>query len=445
MAIISSISGLRFTEDSYSDELIQKYIYSIKKIYQTGKIAIGRDGRHSGAKIESMISDLLSKIGFEPIVLGIVPTPTVQLAVERFDCIVGIVITASHNPKEWNGLKFINRNGTFFDKHENEVLWSHLEDNYSLVKDSANEIIYNYDMIDFHINSIISLNIIKSNLDSIKYRNFKVAVDAVNSSGSIIVPKLLKHLGCEVLPLYCENNGEFPHYPEPLPANLISLSNFVKENNCDIGIAVDPDADRLVLIDENGDCIGEEKTICIAIDSVLNKHKGNVVVNLSTTSLADFITKSHNCNIYKSPVGEINVVNKMKETNAIIGGEGSGGVIFAESHYGRDSLVGIVLLLNILTDKKCSLKQLVNQYPSKVMIKTKQNFDGNFKIIENKIFDNLKEYQIDNNDGIRIDFDDKWVQIRKSNTEPIIRIISETETENEAIELIDKISKLISN
>ena len=443
MPIISSISGLRVTEDILTPELIKNYINALALYLKSGKVAVGRDGRPSGEFIENIVRQTLSELGFESIILGIIPTPTVQLAVERFNCVAGIAITASHNPEEWNGLKFINSEGTFFNADENKKLWSFLDREYI----PKNENAYSHvckDMIDYHINQVLNLSITNPFVDKIKKRKFKIAVDAVNASGSVIVPKLLEQLDCEVHKLYCENNGIFPHTPEPLPQNLTSLANYVNENKLDIGIAVDPDADRLVLIDENGENIGEEMTICLAIDSVFSSIEGNAVVNLSTTAVTELIARSYNSKVYRAPVGEINVVNKMKELSAVVGGEGSGGVILPESHFGRDSLVGIILTLKILAEKGLSLRQLVDSYPKKVMIKTKQSFSGDFSAIEVLLKSLYKNEKVNTKDGIRIDFPNRWVQIRKSNTEPIIRIIAEADNENIANELIKIVSELVN-
>jgi len=443
MPIISSISGLRATEDVLTPDLIRNYINALSIILKDGKVVVGRDGRPSGEYIENIVRDSLSEFGLESIILGVVPTPTVQLAVERFNCVAGIAITASHNPKEWNGMKFINSNGTFFNIEENKNLWANLDKECITSKEKSYSLKCD-DMKDNHINQILNLSIISPFIEKIKHRKFKIAVDAVNSSGSVIVPKLLEQLNCEVHPLYCDNTGNFPHTPEPLPQNLTSLCDFVKTHKLDIGIAVDPDADRLVLIDENGDNIGEEMTVCIAIDAVLSSAKGNAVVNLSTTAVTELIAKQYGCEVFRAPVGEINVVNKMKEIGAVVGGEGSGGVILPDSHYGRDSLVGIVLLLKLLSEKNLTLRQLVDTYPKKVMIKTKQSFSGDFSVIENLIKNIYKNEKVNTEDGIRIDFPDRWVQIRKSNTEPIIRIIAEADNENIANELIKIVSELVN-
>ncbi len=443
MPIVSSISGLRVTEDLLSAHLIKNYANALSKYVVNGRIVIGRDGRPTGQFIENIVAESLSELGIEVILVGIVPTPTVQLAVERFECMAGISITASHNPKEWNGLKFINSEGIFFNKEENEKLWSFLDKNYS-ISDNPAQIRRCNDMVDYHIEHTLNIDIIKPNIDKIRARKFKVGVDAVNSSGSIIVPKLLQELNCEVYPLYCDNSGEFPHTPEPLPQNLTHLSKYVKDNQLDIGIAVDPDADRLVIINEYGNNIGEELTVCIAIDSVLSSTKGNSVVNLSTTAVSKLIAQRYDCQVYQAPVGEINVVNKMKETRAVIGGEGSGGVILPSSHYGRDSLSGIVLLLKILTERNCSISQLVAAYPKKVMVKTKQGFEGDFTVIKDLIRSIYKNEEINLEDGIRIDFSNSWVQIRKSNTEPIIRIIAEADSSEIANNLINKIAELVN-
>ncbi len=445
MSIIKSISGLRATLDGdLSPELVMDYTNALVRMFPKGKITIGRDGRPSGKWIESIVSATLLEAGCEVILLGIVPTPTVQLAVERHQCNAGIAITASHNPSNWNGLKFINSAGIFFNQQENELLWGNL--NKELITKPGKS--FNYNIIDndiknYHIDKLLNLNIINQNLNSIREKHYRVVVDAVNASGSLIVPDLLVKMGCEVIELFCKGNGEFPHLPEPLPQNLSQLAESVKQYNADLGIAVDPDADRLVLIDENGMHIGEEKTVCIAIDSVLSYKAGDAVINYSTSALAELIAKKYDSKVFRSPVGEINVVDKMKLTGAVIGGEGSGGVILPECHYGRDCLVGIALTLNLLTKTGLSLSELNKSYPELIMIKTKQDFVGDFDLISSKVKSYFKQATIADDDGIRADFGDKWVQIRKSNTEPIIRIIAEATNKELAQDLIEQILYVI--
>lgn len=454
MPFIRSISGLRATlGDGLKPTILSDYAEAFHQYLGDGPIVIGNDGRPSGKWIESVIAGALSSCGREVILLGTVPTPTVQFITEVSNAAGGICVTASHNPGNWNGLKFLNNKGIFLDKDENESFWSNLEKESVLSTDPTAFKINSYDTaIEEHINSILNLKLLHSNnlIGKIIEKKYKVVVDAVNASGSVAVPMLLRKLGCDVVELYCDQSGIFPHLPEPLTENLSDLAEAVKFNKADLGIAVDPDADRLVLIDHTGNPIGEEKTIVLAVQAVLSlsgnlPDERNVLINLSTTGLVDFIAKKYNAKVLRSPVGEINVVKAMIETGAVIGGEGSGGVIYPECHYGRDSLVGISLILALMAGSDSSLKDLSDNLPDKKMIKTKMTFSGNLDKLIEKIFEIHPNGERDTRDGLRIDFDDSWVQIRASNTEPIIRIISEAPNEERALELIKSIKDLTDN
>jgi len=457
MPLIRSISGLRATvDDSLTAELISDYMSALNTYLPAGPIVVGRDGRPSGIWIEKVISEKLSDFGREVRILGVVPTPTVQLMVEKSDAVSGIAITASHNPAQWNGMKFINQFGVFFDAEENAKLWKILDSksfddtiaqNPGLIKtiDKASEI---------HINNILNLPIFVNTplIDKIKSRKLKIVVDAVNASGSKFVPKLLKYFGVDVIELYCDSTGLFPHTPEPLPENLTALAQAVINHKADLGIAVDPDADRLVLIDNNGSPIGEEKTIVLAAATVLssnefldNKYKPIVVVNHSTTRLVEDLASQFEAKVIRSSVGEINVVGKMKASNAVIGGEGSGGVILPHSHYGRDSLVGIALVLALLAKKEKTLSEINDELPRYEMIKNKTPFSGDKKILYDAIKKSFSNSNINEEDGLKIEFDKSWLQIRTSNTEPIIRIISEAPTKLEAINLVNKALDILKN
>lgn len=452
MPFIRSISGLRATlGDSLYPDIITGYITAFSSYCSKGTIIIGRDGRPSGYWIEKIIVGTLLALGREVKVLGVVPTPTIQLMVEHSEAVGGIAITASHNPEQWNGMKFINANGVFLDAEENKKMWDFYDNckiqyNYSSI---IPEIHYDYMAVNKHIDNILKIPALKQHsiLKSIRKKKYKVVIDAVNASGSIAIPQLLEELGCEIIPLFCDGSGIFPHIPEPLPQNLGLLSEKVKELHADLGIAVDPDADRLVLIDETGNPIGEEKTIVLSVLSILssleNTDSKSVVVNYSTTRMVQDIAESYNTKLYRSPVGEINVVKKMKETNAVIGGEGSGGVILPDCHYGRDSLVGTALILSLMTKSNKKLSELSNELPKYEMLKYKKEFTGNI----NNIIDTIKKLFPDSiatcDDGIRIDFDDSWVQLRASNTEPIVRIISEAPTKKLAEELAKKVLNII--
>jgi phosphomannomutase len=471
MPIIQSISGLRATLDEINPELIKKYAIAYSNfinhynINSLNKIIIGRDGRPSGVWIEEILVKELANLGWNIEIIGIVPTPTVQLIVEQSHAAGGIAITASHNPSNWNGLKFLNSKGIFLDKNENEIFSNFLAEKLENFTEKSEintnkigKVAIKNDAIDKHIDKILSIPFVKNELKNIKSKNFNIVVDAVNAAGSVAVVKLLEKLNCKIHKLFCDESGNFPHNPEPLPENLTEISSFIKNNSDEnfIGIAVDPDADRLVLIGENGDCIGEEKTICIAIDSYFSLNENDltnkfdkIVVNQSTTFLADIVAKKYSKKIIRSAVGEINVVKKMIENNSLIGGEGSGGVILAECHFGRDSLVGIVLMLAILAKKNSTLQNFVTFYPKFEMVKYKQEFSGKKEKLYEKILnyysknDNSNSPEISLIDGIKITYEDSWLHLRTSNTEPIIRIISEAPTKNQAQKMIDEIIFLI--
>lgn len=463
MAIIKSISGLRFTLDElkHNPTIIKQYATAFHLYLPSGKIIIGRDGRPSGVNITEELIKELTKLGRELILIDIVPTPTVQLFVETHKAAGGICNTASHNPADWNGLKFINSDGTFLDIEQNKILWSYLDkkvdlncDNFNCVDFSPKGYSTNDTAISEHIDKILSLQFINDNIDAIKQHlkknNIKFVIDAVNTSGSFAVPMLLDRFDANYEKLYCDGSGVFPHNPEPLPQHLSVLSDFIKKRNSVgehyIGIAVDPDADRLVLVAEDGSCVSEEKTICIAIDSFysLNPNtKSIAVVNQSTTMLVDLISNKHNVSVERSAVGEINVVKLMKECNAKIGGEGSGGVILSDCHYGRDSLVGITLMLCLLSTKSVSLTDLISSYPQYLMVKKKYNFYGDKDILYKKIEEANKEHIISKIDGVKIYYENGWGHIRTSNTEPIVRIIAEAKNITELEQIIKKVECLL--
>lgn len=452
MPIIRSISGLRATVgDSLTPQLVVEYASAFSKLVPNGKIIIGIDGRPSGRWIESILAGTIVACGHTPVLLGLVPTPVVQLFVEHTDAVAGIIITASHNPKEWNGLKFLNKNGVFLNQKENERLWDILDKkDFTFSNDVISpKIQYEYDN-ELYFNQFKKLKIIDDSvLLKIRKRNLKVVVDAVNASGSEVIPKILQYFNCEVIKLFCDKSGIFPHTPEPIPANLTELEKAVKEHKADFGIAVDPDADRLVLVNENGEFIGEERTITLACYSALKDYDGSktkfsksIVANYSTTRAIDDVAKMFKAQVFRSPVGEINVVGKMKETNALIGGEGSGGVIFPDYHYGRDPIAGISLIIKLFSDDK-KLSEIDNLIPKYDIVKIKLDLKDNLETIYDKIEIEFKEDNIVRDDGIRIDTNDAWVQLRPSNTEPIIRIIAEAKTLQEANILIERVKKLL--
>lgn len=458
MKVISSISGLRATldEGNFDKLLIYKYISALCEIYPNGLIVIGRDGRPSGEDIQNTLENILNYFRRDYFICGIVPTPTVQIMVERTNAAIGISITASHNPAEWNGLKFINSKGIFFNLAENKLLLDTIEKQkietlpieiHNSISSSPNEI--NNEAIDFHIQKALNLKIGKNKIDleEIRKNNFKVVVDAINSSGSIIIPKLLKELNCQVHQINCKPNGLFVHQPEPLPENLTELAEKVSHFQADLGIAVDPDGDRLVLINEKGKPISEELTIVLSVWSYLllndNPKEVKIVVNHSTTQLVDLIANKYGAEVFRTPVGEINVVEKMMEINAEIGGEGSGGVILRDFHLGRDAIAGIVLILNLLTQTNKKVSELVELLPKSTIKKVKLEFNGNFDLLKEKVEAHFKKEQSIDEDGVKFIGTDYWVQLRKSNTEPIIRIIAESTSEFFTNILIDKVLGII--
>lgn len=459
--IISSISGLRaiLNEGRFKTDLLVQYISAINTIYPQGKIVIGRDGRPSGKEMEEMIANILKIFNREFILLGIVPTPTVQIMTIDKNATIGISITASHNGIEWNGLKFINERGIFFNKTENERLIE------AVKKQKVDEIIAKIDHIEanrckYITEEAINTHITKAkeigfagnkiNLDEIRAKGFKVAVDAINSSGSVIIPKLLEDLNCSVTAINCLGTGEFVHPPEPLPENLTELAAKTRESKADLGIAVDPDADRLVLIDENGRQISEEMTIVLAIWSFLENfskegHNITAVVNHSTTQLVEVVAEWYDAEVFRSPVGEINVVDKMIATNSAIGGEGSGGVIVKDFHLGRDSIAGIVLILSLLAKTGKKISELIAELPKSAMKKVKLEFTGDFEQLK---IDAKKEFSKEiclEEDGLKFIGNNYWVQMRKSNTEPILRIIAESNSDFFTNILIDKVLGVVKH
>lgn len=460
--IIASVSGVRgITGDSLTPQSIIKFTSAFSEYCKINfknnfKIVVGRDGRLSGEVIKNIVVSNLALCGFKVINIGIAPTPTVQIATEDMKCAGGISITASHNPQQWNGLKFLNSDGTFLDEIQiKEFLNIASNGNFHYVNiEKIKRPVNDFTWIDKHIEKILKLKII--NVNKIRKRKFKVVVDAVNASGSVIIPKLLEKLGCKVIKLYCDGSGIFPHTPEPLPENLILLSKAVKNNKADLGIAIDPDADRLVLITDKGEPFSEENTITTAVNFVLKKNSSknkSVTVNLSTTRAVDDIAFLNKAKVFRSPVGEINVVKEMMKNKSVIGGEGSGGVIFPALHYGRDSLVGIVLVLNELAEYKYKLsdykKTIPEYFISKSKVENINDPDILLNRLKNKFSKNKEVIKIWTNDGLKIDFKNYWVHLRKSNTEPILRIITEAKSKKEADDLqiyfSDEISKVILN
>jgi len=458
MALIKSISGIRGTiGGKFGDNLTPIDAVNFGCAYgqwiinrnpdKKPTVVIGRDARISGEMIQNFVQNSLISLGINVIDLDLSTTPTVELMVKEHDAEGGIIITASHNPTEWNALKLLDENGEFLNSDEGEKIIK-ISESKNFIFSNVHElgkVIKSYDSMKKHIDSVLDLSLV--DVEKIKAKKIKVVVDAVNSTGGIIVPDFLKELNIEVIKLYCEPNGDFPHNPEPLKKNLTELSKMVVECNADLGIAVDPDVDRLVFVCEDGELFGEENTLVACADYVLSKTPGSTVSNLSSSRALNDISKKHNQSHFYSAVGEVNVVDKMKECNAIIGGEGNGGVIYPESHYGRDSIVGIGLFLSLYVERGLVASKLLETYPKYFMIKEKINLSASLNVnnILNKIAEKYKNEKIDLVDGVRIDFKDSWVQLRKSNTEPIIRIYSEAKSVENALELIKEIEILIKN
>ena len=449
MTLIKSISGIRGTiggdvGDSLTPIDIVRFTSAYAKFifdqdYNSNTIVIGRDARLSGTMVSNIVSGTLIGCGFNVIDIGLSTTPTVEVAVEKESAAGGIIITASHNPKQWNALKLLNNKGEFISAADGEKLLNYAEKeefNFSLIDNIGS---YKYDNThnEKHIEDVLNLDLV--NVDLIKTKKFKVVVDAVNSTGGILIPKLLEKLGVECIELFCDPTGDFPHNPEPLPENLIEISKTVIHTNADLGIVVDPDVDRLALVCEDGSMFGEEYTLVSVADYVLSKTPGNTVSNLSSTRALSDVTNNHNGSYFASAVGEVNVVELMKDKNAVIGGEGNGGVIYPALHYGRDALVGIALFLTNLAEKEISCKSLRETYPNYFISKNKIDLDLTVDI--SKIFKTLESkfssYNIITIDGLKINFDDGWVHLRRSNTEPIIRIYSESITLDRANQLAE--------
>ncbi len=456
MALIKSISGIRGTiggkpgENLTPLEIIRftaAYGCRLLEKKHGKKIVIGRDGRMSGELVSNFVANTLIALGFEVIDLGISTTPTVEIAVKKEQAAGGIILTASHNPKEWNALKLLNNDGEFINAEEGEaILRLAEEEKFNFVQaDKLGSYTKDDSYLQEHIEAVLNYELV--DVAAIKKCKFKIVVDAINSGGAIYIPALLKALGVkETILINEEVNGKFAHNPEPLPEHLTGLSSEVKKHGADLGIAVDPDVDRLCFVCEDGSMFGEEYTLVAVADYVLSKRKGNTVSNLSSTKALRDITKKHGGENFSSPVGEVNVVAKMKEVNAVIGGEGNGGIIVPDFHYGRDALIGIGLFLTHLALSAKSVKQLRRTYPDYFISKNKIVLENgsNVKEVFKKIKEKYKKNPINTEDGLKIEFDNDWVHLRTSNTEPIIRIYSESNFETTAENIARKLMKDIS-
>lgn len=447
MTLIKSISGIRGTiGGTQGENLTPIDIVECTAAYgtwlieagKTKKIIVGRDGRISGPQVSQLAINTLLLQGIDVVDLGLSTTPTVEMAVKYENAGGGIIFTASHNPKEYNALKFLNEKGEFISGDDGQTILQLIEDK-SLHFCSVEEIgklSGGSDYISRHIDDILAIPIL--DIDSIKDKSFTVVVDCINSTGAISVIPILERLNCKVISINEEMHGDFAHNPEPLAIHLTQLSEAVTRNKADLGIAVDPDVDRLAFMCEDGVLFGEEYTLVAVADFILSQKGGNTVSNLSSTRALADVTRKHGYDYQASAVGEVNVVNLMKETDAVIGGEGNGGVIYPELHYGRDALVGIALFLNLLASKNCTMTDLKATYPQYEMIKDKIQLtrDINVNEVMHVVADAFRDEKVNTIDGVKIDFEDGWVHLRKSNTEPIIRVYSESKSKKRAEELI---------
>lgn len=451
MSLIKSISGIRGTIGGKPGEGLTPIdvvkftaAYGTWVLEQTHipKVVIGRDARLSGEMISNLVSSTLQGLGIEVVDLGLSTTPTVEFAVPREKAGGGIILTASHNPAQWNALKLINAQGEFISDVDGQSILSMAEaESFSFAEvRKLGKYTPISDYMDRHIQHVLDLDLV--DVAAIKARNFKVVVDAVNSTGGIVVPRLLRALGVsEIQEMYCTPDGNFPHNPEPLPENLRDISKKLEKGNFDLGIVVDPDVDRLALVNEDGSMFGEEYTLVAVADYVLSQTPGNTVSNLSSTRALRDVTEKRGGNYTAAAVGEVNVVNQMKAAGAVIGGEGNGGIIYPASHYGRDALVGIGLFLTHLAKFGKSISMLRATYPNYFISKNKLELTPNLDVdnILLKIKEKYHKHPINDIDGIKIEFEKEWVHLRKSNTEPIIRIYSESDSEAKAEHLAKKI------
>ena len=452
MTLIKSISGIRGTiGGTVGDNLTPIDTVKFAAAYGTWikaqrskenyRVVVGRDARISGAMIQNLVMNTLVGLGIDVIDLDLSTTPTVEIAVPLEHADGGIILTASHNPKQWNALKLLDHNGEFLNaEHSQRVLDIAAADAMDFADvDDLGVITENQAYFDIHIDEVLDLEFV--NVKAIADCKFKVVVDAVNSTGGIAIPLLLERLGVETVKIHCEPNGQFPHNPEPLKQHLTDLSEKVVSSHADFGIAVDPDVDRLAFIDEKGVMFGEEYTLVACADYVLSQRPGNTVSNLSSTRALRDVTEKHGGTYTASAVGEVNVVNAMKATNAVIGGEGNGGIIFPESHYGRDALVGVALFLSLLAERKITVSALRASYPSYFMSKKKIDLNPSIDVDAILVAMEAKyaHEQISTIDGVKIDFPTEWVHLRKSNTEAIIRIYTEAPSQEKADVLADKI------
>ena len=457
MTLIKSISGIRGTIGGVAGEglnplditkFVAAYATLIRKTTTntSNTIVVGRDARISGEMVRSCVCGTLMGMGFDVIDIGLASTPTTELAVTMSGSCGGIILTASHNPRQWNALKLLNEKGEFLNAAEGgEVLALAAAEAFEFADiDHIGHYIKDDSYDQKHIDSVLALDLV--DVEAIRKANFKVAIDCVNSVGGVVLPKLLKQLGVETIEgLYCEPTGDFQHNPEPLAQNLTDIMGLMKKADLDVAFVVDPDVDRLAIIDENGDMYGEEYTLVTVADYILQHTPGNTVSNLSSTRALRDVTRKYGLEYNASAVGEVNVTTKMKETGAVIGGEGNGGVIYPASHYGRDALVGIALFLTYLAKKQMTVSELRKTYPAYYMAKNRIDLtpDVDVDAILVKVKEIYANEEVNDIDGVKIDFPDKWVHLRKSNTEPIIRVYSEAASPEEANAIGEAVMKVV--
>ncbi|MGM0745311.1 phosphoglucosamine mutase [Rhodohalobacter sp.] len=447
MALMISVSGIR---GIFGSHLTPQNLVTFTSAYGTwlkgGTVVVGRDSRVTGQICEDIVCATLQSLGCNVVKIGIAPTPTVAMSVLQHNADGGIILTASHNPEQWNALKLLNSKSEFLDADQGKEVLDIADKetfDYKLF-DEIGSVTEDPDAIQNHIQAVLDLPYIDADL--IKSKNFKVAVDAVNGGGSVALPALLESLGVQTECIYCEPTGIFPHNPEPLPANLTEVCDFVKKKSCDLGVVTDPDGDRLALVDENGRLFGEEYTQVAAFDLLLSKKPGDTATNLSSSRAADDITKKYGHTCHRSAVGEINVVKVMQEKGAVIGGEGNGGVINADLHPGRDALVGTAMILQLLAERDIKASEYRDSLPDYEMSKQKIELNDlgmDADDLLKKVTDVYADQNPNTVDGVKLDFDEGWVHFRKSNTEPIIRVYSEAKTKEKAAELAEKILSVI--
>ncbi len=438
-----SVSGIRGIIGSHlNPENLVTFTAAYGTWLQGGKVVVGRDSRVTGQMLEDIVCATLQSVGCDVIKLGIAPTPTVAMGVLKHKADGGIVLTASHNPEQWNALKMLNEKSEFLDPEQGKKvieLAKTGEFDYKLY-DEIGSVETDDEIIEYHIEKILELPFIDSGL--ISKQNFTVAVDAVNGGASVALPELLKRLGTDVKELNCEPTGLFPHNPEPLPEHLTEICEYIKNNRCDLGVVTDPDGDRLALIDENGELFGEEYTQVAAFDFILDKTPGDTATNLSSSRAADDITEKYGFTCHRAPVGEINVVKVMQQKGAVISGEGNGGVIYPGLHAGRDALLGTAMILQLLAERRIKASEYRADLPHYEMSKQKielKNLGVDADQLLKKIAEKYKNERINKLDGVKIDFEHGWVHFRKSNTEPIVRVYSEAKTKEEAEALAGKV------